>query len=212
METSFRTAELVGTNLSSSNLKSAVFRNANLCGADLSSSQLARADFRGFDALGNATNLTRADLRSSGCRGIRTNARTIFCNTIGCDGEVINPGCDGCCVDDDCGQGERCDGGACVPDCLTANTCCGTNATACRANCCTGLIGDGLNICGGLGNFNCARSGPGGSCGTDNDCTAPLGQPACRAGRCCSLQGGFCVSAAGCCNEAATCDFSRCSA
>ncbi len=97
--TIFRNAELVGTDLSSSNMRGANFRGANLCGADLSSSQLRNADFRGFNPAmgGRVTNLTNADLHSSGCAGILTNQFTIFCNTIGCDGEVINPGCSGQC-------------------------------------------------------------------------------------------------------------------
>ena len=97
--TIFRNANLVETDLSSSNVRGANFRGANLCGADLSSSTLRDADFRGFNPAmgGRVTNLTNADLHSSGCAGILTNQFTIFCNTIGCDGEVINPGCSGQC-------------------------------------------------------------------------------------------------------------------
>ena len=211
VETSFRTAELVGTDFSSSNLKSAVFRNANLCGADLSSSTLRSTNFR--DA-----NLTNADLSSSVCGGAIFTGAT-FCNTRTCNGAVRNDDCpdgvapeDACCVNTDCPAGQRCADGACVLDCLTADTCCGTNPVACRANCCTGVVGDGLNVCGGPGNFNCAPSFPGGPCGTDDDCTAPIGESVCRAGRCCSLQGGFCNGAADCCNEAATCNLQSCSA
>jgi hypothetical protein len=143
--TVFRNADLVTTDLSSSNLKDANFRGANLCGADLSSSTLTNADFRGFANPGRVTNLTRADLHSSGCRGIQTNGRTIFCQTITCNGDVRNDDCPGaslnevCCVDADCpalgpsGQ---------VPQVCQGDRCCVANGTpiSTGANCSTGAL------------------------------------------------------------------------
>ena len=160
--TIFRNADLVETDLSSSNAKDANFRGADLCGADLSSSQLRNADFRGFNPAmgGRVTNLTNADLHSSGCAGILTNQFTIFCNTIGCDGEVINPGCSGQCgpppptICDEPFTSTSCDcqtawvGGAPVcaqtlgvcsrPTCSSDAQCTG-GATCIRATCCTGV-------------------------------------------------------------------------
>lgn len=120
----FNNEDLSGVDLSSSSMRNTRFRGANLCGADLSSSNLRDADFRGFADPGNATNLTRADLSSSGCRGTLFNARSIFCQTITCDGSISNRDCPNgdpegiCCADVDCGVGVSCNGGVCNPESL----------------------------------------------------------------------------------------------
>jgi uncharacterized protein YjbI with pentapeptide repeats len=121
--TTFRNAELAGTDLSSSTLRGAIFRGADLTCADLSSSALRNADFRGFPNPGRRTNLTLADLSSAGgCGSILANGRTVFCRTTVCDGSVRNDGCPAgvdpaalCCDDDDCPNGQSCEGGTCAP-------------------------------------------------------------------------------------------------
>jgi hypothetical protein len=181
--------DLSGADLSSSRMVGTSFRGTNLCGADLSSSQLKNADFRGF-AAGNVTNLTNADLHSSGCAGILTNSRTIFCNTIGCDGEVINPDCAATCactpttcaeegvecgvIPDGCGETLTC-GPCSAPEvcCLGSGLTCATSGTcnACLDTCpdrcgVCNLLADGSTLCG-------SGAGSGTSCSpctSDDEC------------------------------------------
>ena len=119
VDTKFRNATLVGTNLSSSNMKDATFRGADLTCADLRSSTLKNADFRGF-AQGNVTDLTGANLSSSACGGIQFNARTRFCRTRLCNGAFNDADCPGgvapeefCCRDEDCPGLQSCAGRQC---------------------------------------------------------------------------------------------------
>jgi uncharacterized protein YjbI with pentapeptide repeats len=134
--TRFTDAILRGTNLSDSNAKGANFHNANLCGANLSASTLKEADFT------DAT-LTRADLHASSCGGADFTG-AIFCRTRGCNGQLINPSCTGCCADADCSGGDVCVDGACVPPSCPGcvdGTCqtgdqwgqCGANGVTCAA-------------------------------------------------------------------------------
>jgi hypothetical protein len=203
----YNNRDLSGADLSSSRMVGTSFRGTNLCGADLSSSQLKNADFRGTAA--NVTNLTGADLHSSGCSGILTNNRTIFCNTIGCDGDIINPDCDGCCSTADCTGGEICniETGQCEPppcltnglDCDTASQCCQTQPTTCahsgtnigelfgHTRCCNAFgqtcsspLGCcAVNVSPGTWLVNCS---PNGICGGPG--AGCSGGPACASGRC----------------------------
>jgi hypothetical protein len=182
----FTGTSLIEANLHATTLTGADFSGANLCGADLSSSALRRAVFTG-------ANLTRADLHSSGCGGADFTGAT-FCNTIDCNGDVINPGCTACCLDSDCGAGQICSLGTCVAGqgtCASGDNFCANTAKTCdgRPDCQCRITSEGTTRCGGN-----AVTGVCGECGSTAECQAL--HPA--------IPGVFCMAGGtGCCNGTA---------